>query len=36
MKLGDINGRVFVDSAPILKELGLKKSGLGWIGKIQI
>ena len=23
-KIGDVNARVFVDSAPILKELGLK------------
>ena len=30
---GDINGRVFVDSAPVLERAWAKKSGLGWIGK---
>tara|TARA_B100001248_G_C27330850_1_gene431347 strand:- start:39 stop:974 length:936 start_codon:yes stop_codon:yes gene_type:complete len=32
-KTGDINGRVFVDSAPVLERAWAKKSGLGWIGK---
>ena len=32
-KVGDINGRVFVDSAPILERAWANKSGLGWIGK---
>ncbi len=31
--IGDINGRVFVDSAPVLDKAWAKKSGLGWIGK---
>ena len=32
-KIGDVNGRVFVDSAPILERAWAKKSGLGWVGK---
>ena len=32
-KFGDINGRVFVDSAPIMEKPWAAKSGLGWIGK---
>lgn len=31
--IGDVNGRVFVDSAPVLEKAWAKKSGLGWIGK---
>ena len=31
--VGDINGRVFVDSAPVMDKAWAKKSGLGWIGK---
>ena len=33
IEIGDIDGRVFVDSAPILERAWAKKSGLGWIGK---
>ena len=32
-KIGDIQGRVFVDSAPVLERVWAQKSGLGWIGK---
>jgi epoxyqueuosine reductase len=32
-KIGDINGRGFVDSAPVLDRAWAQKSGLGWIGK---
>lgn len=32
-KIGTVNGRVFVDSAPIMERVWAKKSGLGWIGK---
>jgi len=31
--IGDVNGRVFVDSAPVLEKSWAAKSGLGWIGK---
>ena len=31
--VGDVNGRVFVDSAPVMERVWAKKSGLGWIGK---
>lgn len=30
---GDVQGRVFVDSAPILERDWAKRSGLGWMGK---
>lgn len=33
MKIGKVEGRVFVDSAPVLDRAWAKKSGLGWIGK---
>jgi epoxyqueuosine reductase len=32
-KVGDIQGRVFVDSAPVMERAWAKKSGLGWVGK---
>lgn len=32
-KIGSINGRAFVDSAPVLDKAWAKRSGLGWIGK---
>ncbi|HSC52627.1 MAG TPA: tRNA epoxyqueuosine(34) reductase QueG [Phnomibacter sp.] len=32
-KFGDINGRGFVDSAPVLERSWANRSGLGWIGK---
>lgn len=32
-QIGEINGRAFVDSAPILEKAWAAKSGLGWIGK---
>ncbi len=31
--IGEVNGRGFVDSAPVLDKAWAKKSGLGWIGK---
>ncbi len=31
--IGEINGRAFVDSAPVLDKAWARKSGLGWIGK---
>ncbi len=30
---GEVNGRAFVDSAPVLEKAWAKKSGLGWMGK---
>lgn len=32
-EIGNIDARVFVDSAPILERVWAKESGLGWIGK---
>ncbi|MEO9485637.1 MAG: tRNA epoxyqueuosine(34) reductase QueG [Ekhidna sp.] len=32
-KIGDVDGRVFVDSAPVHERAWAAKSGLGWIGK---
>ncbi len=31
--IGDINGRAFVDSAPVLERAWAEKAGLGWNGK---
>ena len=31
--IGDVNGRAFVDSAPVLDKAWAKRSGLGWVGK---
>ena len=31
--IGEINGRAFVDSAPVMDKAWAEKSGLGWIGK---
>ena len=33
VEIGEVGGRVFVDSAPVLDRAWAKKSGLGWIGK---
>ena len=32
-EIGDVHGRTFIDSAPIMEKAWAKKSGLGWIGK---
>ncbi len=32
-EIGDVNGRVFVDSAPVMDKAWAKRSGLGWMGK---
>ncbi len=32
-EIGEINGRCFVDSAPVMDRAWAQKSGLGWIGK---
>lgn len=32
-EVGDVNGRVFVDSAPVHERAWAAKAGLGWIGK---
>ena len=32
-KIGEVNGRAFVDSAPVLDKVWAAKSGLGWSGK---
>lgn len=32
-EIGEVNGRVFVDSAPVLDKAWAVRSGLGWMGK---
>lgn len=32
-EIGEVNGRAFVDSAPVLDKAWAKKAGFGWIGK---
>ena len=32
-EIGEVNGRAFVDSAPVLDKAWAAKSGLGWMGK---
>lgn len=32
-EIGEINGRGFVDSAPVLERAWAERSGLGWVGK---
>ena len=32
-QIGEVNGRAFVDSAPVLDKAWAAKSGLGWMGK---
>lgn len=32
-EIGEVDGRVFVDSAPVLDKAWAGKSGLGWVGK---
>lgn len=32
-KVGELNGRCFVDSAPVLEKAWAQRSGIGWVGK---
>lgn len=32
-EIGEVEGRVFVDSAPVMDKAWAKRSGLGWVGK---
>nr|WP_294869572.1 tRNA epoxyqueuosine(34) reductase QueG [uncultured Pedobacter sp.] len=32
-EIGEVNGRAFVDSAPVLDRAWAKRAGIGWIGK---
>lgn len=33
MNIGDVKGRCFTDSAPVLEKAWAQKSGIGWLGK---
>ena len=33
IQVGEVDGRVFVDSAPVMDKAWAKKAGLGWVGK---
>jgi epoxyqueuosine reductase len=32
-QIGEVNGRYFVDSAPVMEKAWAQKAGLGWVGK---
>ncbi len=32
-EIGEVNGRLFVDSAPVMDKVWAARSGLGWVGK---
>ena len=32
-EIGEVNGRGFVDSAPVLERSWAQRSGIGWVGK---
>lgn len=32
-EIGEVNGRAFVDSAPVMDKVWAKRSGAGWVGK---
>jgi epoxyqueuosine reductase len=32
-EIGDVDGRIFVDSAPVMDKVWAAKSGLGWVGR---
>ena len=32
-EIGEVEGRVFVDSAPVMERIWAKEAGLGWLGK---
>lgn len=32
-EIGEVDGRIFVDSAPVMDKVWAEKSGLGWVGK---